>query len=284
MKPMNNPEPLHILLTNDDGHQAPGIQALQRILKRAGHRVSMVAPSAEQSSTGMSVTSRRNLALEQLEEGSWHLDGQPVDTVLVALSHLLEDEPPDLVLSGVNFGPNLGVGLHMSGTIGAAIMASIAGFPAIAVSAGMHFHEIDHSPRRFPSTWEVLEPAAEFTCSVIDSLRSSPDENNRLLPDGVLLNINYPALPREQIKGILYPEVSTGHMIELGYHRCDETGHVVPRYYPGVDPEQPQREEGDVRAHLEGYITISPVKPRWNPPASQAEELRNRLNGLERDF
>jgi len=284
MKLMNNPEPLHILLTNDDGHQAPGIQALQRVLKQAGHRVSMVAPSAEQSSTGMSVTSRRNLALEQLEEGSWHLDGQPVDTVLVALSHLLEDDPPDLVLSGVNFGPNLGVGLHMSGTIGAAVMASIAGFPAIAVSAGMHFHEIDHSPRRFPSTWEVLEPAAEFTRSVIGSLQSSPDENDRLLPDGVLLNINYPALPREQIKGILYPEVSTGHMIELGYHRCDETGHVVPCYYPGVDPEQPHKEEGDVRAHLEGYITISPVKPRWNPPASQAEELRNRLNGLERDF
>jgi len=284
MKPMNNPEPLHILLTNDDGHQAPGIQALQRVLKQAGHRVSMVAPSAEQSSTGMSVTSRRNLALKKLGEGSWHLDGQPVDTVLVALSHLLEDEPPDLVLSGVNFGPNLGVGLHMSGTIGAAVMASIAGFPAIAVSAGMHFHEIDHSPRRFPSTWEVLEPAAEFTCSVIDSLRSSPDEHHRLLPDGVLLNVNYPALPREQIKGILYPEVSTGHMIELGYHRCDETGHVVPRYYPGVDPEQPHREEGDVRAHLEGYITISPVKPRWNPPARQAEQLRQRLNGLEHDY
>jgi 5'-nucleotidase len=284
MKPMNNLEPLHVLLTNDDGHQAPGIQTLQAVLKQAGHRVSMVAPSAEQSSTGMSVTSRRNLALEQFEEGSWHLDGQPVDTVLVALSHLLQDEPPDLVLSGVNFGPNLGVGLHMSGTIGAAIMASIAGFPAIAISAGMHFHEVDQSPRRFSSTWEVLEPAAEFTCSVIDSLRASPDKNDRLLPDGVLLNINYPALPRKQIKGVLYPEVSTGHMIELGYHRCDETGHVVPRYYPGVDPEQPHREEGDVRAHLEGYITISPVKPRWNPPAGQAEELRHRLNGLERNF
>lgn len=244
----------------------------------------MVAPSSEQSATGMSVTSRRNLPIDQFEAGSWHLDGQPVDTVLVALRHLLEDDPPDLVLSGINFGPNLGIGLHMSGTIGAAIIASLNGFPAIAVSAGMLFHENDHSPVRFPSTYEVLEPAAEFTCSVIDSLRSSIKKSEKLLPDGILLNINYPALPRDLIKGVLYPEVSGGHMIELGYHRCGETGHVVPQYYPGVDPEQPHKEEGDIRAHLEGYITISPVKPRWNPPAVQAEELCQRLNGIELDF
>ena len=188
----------------------------------------MVAPSSEQSATGMSVTSRRNLPIDQFEAGSWHLDGQPVDTVLVALRHLLEDDPPDLVLSGINFGPNLGIGLHMSGTIGAAIIASLNGFPAIAVSAGMLFHEHEHAPVRFPSTYEVLEPAAEFTCSVIDSLRSSSKQSEKLLPDGILLNINYPALPRDQIKGVLYPEVSGGHMIELGYHRCAETGHVVP--------------------------------------------------------
>ena len=98
---------MHILLTNDDGHRAPGIQTLHRVLKQAGHQVSMVAPSTEQSATGMSITSRRNLALEQLEKDSWHLDGQPVDTILVAIRHLLEDNPPDLVLSGINFGPNL---------------------------------------------------------------------------------------------------------------------------------------------------------------------------------
>ena len=91
---MKTSSPLHILVTNDDGHHAPGIQALNRVLKQSGHRVSMVAPSSEQSATGMSVTSRRNLPLEQLAEGSWHLDGQPVDTVLVALRHLsLKDCP-----------------------------------------------------------------------------------------------------------------------------------------------------------------------------------------------
>jgi len=278
---MKNTESLHILLTNDDGHDAPGIQALRRVLKQAGHRVSMVAPTSEQSATGMGVTSRRNLALEQLEDDSWHLDGQPVDTILVALRHLLEDNPPDLVLSGINFGPNLGTALYMSGTIGAAIMATLNGVPAIAVSAGMRFDEVG---LEFPSTHDIFEPAAEFTCSVIDSLQSSVGENGRLLPEEILLSINYPALPRDKIKGVLHPEISRGRMITLGYHRCDETGHVVPRYYAGVDPEQPHKEEGDVRAHLEGYITISAIKPRWNPPANQAEELRKRLNQLGHDF
>jgi 5'-nucleotidase len=275
---------MHILLTNDDGHRAPGIQTLHRVLKKAGHQVSMVAPSTEQSATGMSITSRRNLALEQLEQDSWHLDGQPVDTVLVAIRHLLEDNPPDLVLSGINFGPNLGNSLFMSGTIGAAIMASVIGIPSIAISAGVRFDEVGLSPKPFPSTYEVFEPAAEFTCSVVESLRSSVDEDGRLLPEDILLNINYPALPRDQIKGVIHPKISKGQMIELGYLRCDETGHLIPKYHAGVDPQQPHKEQGDIRAHLEGYITISAIKPRWDPPESQADELSRRLSSLGLDF
>jgi len=278
---MKNTESLHILLTNDDGHQAPGIRALQRVFKQAGHRVSMVAPSTQQSATSMSVTSRRNLALEQIGDDSWHLDGQPADTVLVALRHLLEDTPPDLVLSGINFGPNVGTAVYMSGTIGAAIMASLYGVPAIAVSAGMRFDEID---LEFPSTFEVLNPAAEFVASVVNSLQSSRDESGRLLPENIMLNINYPALPREKIRGVLHPEISAGHLIEMGYHRCDETGQVVPGFFAGVDPEQPHKEDHDIRAHMEGYITISAIKPQWNPPASQTEVLRKRLDKLTFDF
>ena len=278
---MKRSKPLHILLTNDDGHQAPGIQALQRVLKNAGHHVSMVAPSNEQSATGMGVTSRRNLELNQIEQNYWHLDGQPVDTVLVALRHLLEDNPPDLVVSGINFGPNLGTALYMSGTIGAAIMASLNGVPAIAVSAGMRFEEVGTT---FPSTHEVFEPAAEFTNSVVNSLHSSTGENGRLLPEEILLSINYPALPREQIKGVLHPEISAGNVIRLGYHRCNETGHVVPQFYPGVDPSQPHESDGDIRAHLEGFITISAIKPHWNPPEGQTNELRRRLKKLDFSF
>lgn len=281
---MYNAKQLHILLTNDDGHKAPGIRVMHETLKARGYRVSMVAPSSEQSATGMSTTMHRNLALQEFAESSWHLDAQPADTVLVALRHLLAGDPPDMVLSGINFGPNLGVGLHASGTVGAAITALLNGYPAIAVSAGMLFEEAKQIPRTFPSTLKALKPAAEFTCSVIESLRSSPEGNPDLLPDGILLNINYPALPREQIKGVLYPEISPGHMIEPGYQRCDRTEQLIPQYLAGVDPSQPDREEGDVRAHLEGYITISPVKPRWNPPAEESVELLKRLHDSKLKF
>lgn len=278
---MQRTSALHILLTNDDGHLAPGIRALHEVLGQRGYRVSIVAPSTEQSATGMGVTSRRNLALEQLGSGYWHLDGHPADTVLVALRHLLEEEPPDLVLSGINFGPNVGSALHMSGTIGAAIMAALNGFPSIAVSAGMRFEEVD---RKFPSTFEVLDAAAQFTCSVIDSLQASAGSKGRLLPKDVLLNINYPALPRDQIRGVLHPKVSHGDLIRMGYQRCSETGQVIPGFYPSVDPNQPQNEADDVRAHLEGYITISTIKPHWNTPAKQAKKLEKRLQGLNLDF
>lgn len=270
----------HILLTNDDGHAAPGIRTMRDVLKSHGYRVSMVAPSKEQSATSMSTTMERNIGLEQIEEDSWHLDAQPADTVLVALRHLLENDPPHMVISGINFGPNLGIGLHASGTVAAALVGLLHGLPAIAVSAGMLFEEAEQKPRLFPSTLEALVPAAEFTCSVIEGLRSTNGTGEPLLPKDLMLNINYPPLPPEQIRGILYPEVSRGHMIELAYERCNETGKVIPFFIPGVNPAKPHREEGDVRAHLEGYITISPVKPNWNPPEEEAGLIRERLAGL----
>mgnify|MGYP001812618571 CR=1 FL=1 len=281
---MESVRPLHILLTNDDGHDAPGLRSLHRVLGESDHHVTVVAPSTERSATGMAVTSYRNLALQQTGETSWHLDGKPADTVLVALRHLLENNPPDLVISGINFGPNLGTDLHISGTFGAAAIAAILGVPAIAVSAGLHPHEADHEPHRFPSTHEVLEPAALFTRSVVDSLNASIGQDARLLPRNILLNINYPALPADQIKGILHPEVSDGHVVELVYQRCSQTDQLVPGYRLGVDLDKPQNEDGDVRAHLEGYITVSAVKPCWNPPEEEAQELHKRLKGLKTSF
>ncbi|MCW8926021.1 MAG: 5'/3'-nucleotidase SurE [Xanthomonadales bacterium] len=277
---MDSAAPLHILLTNDDGHAAPGIRTLQRVLREAGYNISTVAPSDERSATGMGVTSRRNLSLQQTEETSWHLDGQPADTVLVALRHILHNDPPDLVISGINFGPNLGTDLHISGTFGAAAIAAILGVPSIAVSAGLIPAEANHAPRRFPSTHDVLEPAAVFTRSVVESLLESKEPGGRLLPMSVLLNINYPALPRDKIRGVLHPEISGGHIVELVYRHCTETGQLVPGYKLGVNPDQPRDSDGDVRAHLEGYITVSAVKPSWNPPAEEAQELHQRLKGL----
>ena len=267
----------HILLTNDDGHFAPGIQVMRDVLKSRGYRVSMVAPSDEQSAASMGTTMGRNIGLEQIDDDAWHLDARPADTVLIALRHLLKSDPPDLVLSGINFGPNLGIGLHASGTVAAAMVGLLHGLPSIAISAGMLFEEAEQEPRTFPSTIKALTPAAEFTCTVIETLRAQSAGGDSLLPGGVLLNINYPPLPPDEIRGVLYPEISKGHMIELAYKRCDETGHIVPFFLPGVNPREPHREQGDVRAHLEGYITISTVKPSWNASEQETLEVRQKL-------
>jgi 5'-nucleotidase len=273
-------QPFHILLTNDDGHFAPGIRTMRDVLKAHGYRVSMVAPSKEQSAASMGTTMSRGIGLEQIGDDAWHLDARPADTVLVALRHLLDSDPPDMVVSGINFGPNLGLGLHASGTVAAALVGMFNGLPAIAISAGMLFEEAEQEPRLFPSTSKALTPAAEFTCSVIENLRATNGTGEPLLPRGVMLNINYPALPPERIRGVLYPEVSTGHLVQLAYERCAETGQVIPYFIPGVNPRKPHREKGDVRAHLEGYITISPVKPRWNANRKEAGEIRQKLGSL----
>ena len=270
----------HILLTNDDGHFAPGIKAMRDVLKRHGYRVSMVAPSEEQSAAGMGTTMGGDIALEQIDEDAWRLDARPADTVLVALRHLLDGDPPDMVVSGVNFGPNLGIGLHASGTVAAAVVGLLHGLPSIAVSAGMLFEEAEQEPRLFPSTVKALVPAAEFTCSVIENLRNGHGEGEPLLPPGTMLNINYPPLPPEDIKGVLYPEISGGHLVQMSYRRCEDTGNVTPYFVPGVNPGKPHREEGDVRAHLEGYITVSPVRPGWNPPEDEVSSIRKRLGPL----
>ena len=140
---MDAPVSLHVLLTNDDGHQAPGIPDHGRGDESPGVTVSAWwRRGSEQSATSMSTTTRRNLALEEFgdREAGTSMPSRPTPCWW-RLRHLLHEDPPDLVLSGINFGPNLGVGLHASGTIGAAIIALLHGYPAIAVSAGMHFHE-----------------------------------------------------------------------------------------------------------------------------------------------
>jgi len=268
---------LHVLLTNDDGHAAPGIAAMRNALRAHGHRVSMIAPSDEQSAASMSTTMGREMGLQRIDDDGWHLDARPADTVMVALRRLLEDDPPDLVVSGINFGPNLGLGLHASGTVAAAAVGMLHGLPAIAVSAGMLFEESRENPRLFPSTMKALDPAAEFTCDVIRNLSESGNTGDRLIPPGLMLNINYPPLPPEHIRGVSFTPVSRGSMIEMVYDLCGETGRVTPSFRAGVDPAAPEREDGDIRAHLEGYITISPVRPDWNPPESETSEIRDRL-------
>src|SRR5271163_689462 len=122
----------HILLTNDDGYQAPGLRAVAEILKDFA-TVSIVAPSVEQSGAAQSLTLRQPIVCNEISDRRWAVDGTPADCVIVAL-HKLLPEKPDLVISGINAGANLGENIYYSGTVGAARESALHHIPSLAMS------------------------------------------------------------------------------------------------------------------------------------------------------
>jgi 5'-nucleotidase len=162
----------HILLTNDDGYQAPGLRALAAALEDFA-TVSIVAPSLEQSGAAQSLTLRRPIVCQQIAEHEWAVDGTPADCVIVAL-HKLLPEKPDMVISGINHGANLGENVYYSGTVGAAREAALHHIPALAMSLCSKSATV-----KFESAARVARSAAELI------LKEG-------LPDQVLLNVNVP--------------------------------------------------------------------------------------------
>jgi len=162
----------HILLTNDDGIQAAGLRALATVLENFA-RVSIVAPSREQSGAAQSLTLRQPIICHDVAEGEWAVDGTPADCVIVAL-HKLLPEKPDMVISGINFGANLGENVYYSGTLGAAREAALHHIPALAMSLCSKSATV-----KSDAAARVARSAAELI------LKEG-------LPDQVLLNVNVP--------------------------------------------------------------------------------------------
>lgn len=163
----------HILLTNDDGYQAPGLLALADALRDFA-TLSIVAPSTEQSGAAQSLTLRQPIVCNQIAEREWAIDGTPADCVIVAL-HKLLPEKPDLVISGINAGANLGENIYYSGTVGAARESALHHIPSLALSLCYKAQGAN-----FAASARIARSAAELI------LRHG-------LPDQVLLSVNVPA-------------------------------------------------------------------------------------------
>src|SRR5258708_9298328 len=162
----------HILLTNDDGYQAEGRRALAAALEDFA-TVSIVAPSQEQSGTAQSLTLRQPIVCNKIAEREWAIDGTPADCVIVAL-HKLLPEKPDIVISGINHGANLGENIYYSGTVGAAREGALHHIPSVAMSLCSKKTEV-----KFENSARVARAAAEMI------LKEG-------LPDQALLNVNVP--------------------------------------------------------------------------------------------
>jgi 5'-nucleotidase len=178
-------ENARILVTNDDGIHAPGIKTLERIAKALSKDVWVVAPETEQSATSHSLTLRRPLRSRKQGPRRFSVDGTPTDCVLVAHRHLLRDRAPDLVLSGINHGTNLGEDVTYSGTVAAAMEAAILGVRAVAFS--------QMRPNEGRIDWRTAE---QFAPRILRRLAVLP------WPRDLLINVNFPPLPPEEIKGV----------------------------------------------------------------------------------
>jgi len=229
---------MKILLSNDDGYRAPGLQVLASELARIGE-LSVVAPDRDRSGASNSLTLDVPIRAERLDNGFIRVNGTPTDCVHLAITGLL-DEEPDVVVAGINHGANLGDDVIYSGTVAAATEGRFLGLPALAVS--IDSHEPHH-----------LETAAAVAGKLIRGLRDGT------LAASTILNINVPDLPLSELRGIRATRLGHRHKAEPVEQICDPRGR--PMFWVGpAGPEQDAGEGTDFHAVRSGYVSVTPLK------------------------
>ena len=249
---------MRILLSNDDGVHAKGIAVLQRALATIAD-VTTVGPDRNCSGASNSLTLLNPLRTQRLDNGFISVNGTPTDCVHLAISQLFE-KAPDLVVAGINHGANMGDDVLYSGTVAAATEGRHLGLPAIAVSLAGH-------------TDEHFETAAYVTLQVINKLKSHP------LPADQILNINVPAIPISELKGILVTRLGRRHKAETMTSTTDPWGRPI-YWYGTLGPELDGGEGTDFYAIAHGYASITPLQIDMTAYRSMAP-LTDWLSGIE---
>ncbi|MEV6950426.1 5'/3'-nucleotidase SurE [Streptomyces sp. NPDC051183] len=257
------PAPLRILLTNDDGYNAPGIRKAFERLTAAGHDVTIVAPLTNQSGAGTKMASAPTVTVRHPEPKVWAVDGTPGDSVSFGLAEVFEGNAPDLVVSGTNFGPNLASLATHSGTVGGAIAGLEYGVPAIALSTG------GMAVPDPVATVNAMDPTLDFAAKLIDQLRARA-RSGPLLPKGVGLNVNHPVVGADG-KGTARG-VATTFQDPQAPLRADYTDSGDGTWKVNVQLRtQPAAKGGDIAAVSADRIAVSPINADWNTaPADQA--------------
>jgi 5'-nucleotidase len=234
--------PLRILISNDDGVHATGIKVLHDIASHLSDDVWVVAPETEQSGAGHSLTLRRPLRIRKISERRFAVDGTPTDCMMLGIKKVLNDLKPSLVLSGINHGANLGEDVTYSGTVAAAMEATLLGIPSISLS----LVTVPQQPIKW-STPEQLAP---------DLMRSLIKEG---WPKNVFININFPNLIASSVKGVKIVKQGLRVVNDDLIEWRDPRG--SPFYWiGGVDrPHHATESETDLEAISQGYISVSPL-------------------------
>jgi 5'-nucleotidase len=225
----------HILVTNDDGIFAPGLRALVAALAGLG-TLSVVAPSQERSASSQSLTMRQPIFCEQVAEREWAVEGTPADAMIVALHKLLPARP-DLVVSGINPGGNMGENVFYSGTVGAAMESAINGVPAFAISVVNRGQGVDFAQ------------AAEFARTLAALILQKG------LPQHLLLNVNVPAAASGKVRFTRQSKKVTRTALQEGTDPRGRTYYFIHEDRLAGEPDA----ESDYAAVAKGAISVTPI-------------------------
>jgi 5'-nucleotidase len=231
---------MNILVSNDDGCTAPGLRVLVAQLAER-HRVQVVAPDRNRSGASNSLTILHPLRPHRHDHGEipgWCVDGTPTDCVHLALTGLL-DEAPDMVVSGINAGANLGDDTIYSGTVAAAMEGRRLATAAIAVSC------ISHAPHHYPT-------AARVTLDLVERLIRAP------LPRDTILNVNVPDLPYDQLRGVQVTRLGHRRTAESAIRSSDPRGRAI-WWVGAAGPEEDAGPGTDFHAVNNGYVSVTPL-------------------------
>ncbi len=236
---------MQILLTNDDGVHARGLKVLEAVARQFSDDLWVVAPWEEQSGAGHSLTLTQPVRLRQLEEKRFAVTGTPTNSVMMALAHVMKDNPPDLVLSGINRGGNLAEDVTYSGTVSAAMEGALAGHRSIALSQVYSREGMgDTVPFGAAEAWaaKVLEPLVEAPFA-----------------PGTLVNINFPALAPEEVKGIRICRQGIRDYGRLRIvQRKDPRGYDYFWFGLGPIVHTPSHST-DLEAIADGFVSVTPL-------------------------
>jgi len=243
---------MRVLLTNDDGIEADGLQALRRTLHQLPDiDLKVIAPDGNRSAMARSITTRRPLWVEDVDFGDgtvgYATDGTPVDCVRLASLGLIDGWLPEMVVAGINHGSNIGDDITYSGTVAAALEAIILGLPGIAVSQQSAALELDFKQ----STAFDFAAAAEFTARLVTDLDNVP------LPKGTLLNVNFPGVPPEGLTVARLGRRFYTDELEL----VDQSGPRRRLYqvYGQAAEADPDERDTDIMAIAQGHVAITPL-------------------------
>ena len=231
---------MRVLVSNDDGVDAPGIRILAEGLRAAGHEVLVVAPDRDRSGASNSLTLDAPVRVLQRDEHTWCVYGTPTDCVHVAITGMLALEP-DMVVSGINNTANLGDDVIYSGTVAAAREGRFLGLPAVAMSLATRDHRGEH-----------YETAARAAVEIIARLQKDP------LPADTILNVNVPDIPWSEVRGFEVSRLGNRHRSEPCVQQADPRGRTW-WWIGAAGPEQDAGPGTDFNAVRSGNIAITPI-------------------------